>query len=532
MRTIFTKNLPKGKQMARYTPRNRNQSKLVIVSPHKELEPGTLEHAIDHIIEGFDLSTFNERYKNDETGRKAIHPRILLKIILLGYSRGMTSSRPLEQACRENVKFMLLADFQTPDHSTIASFVSSIDKEVKDLFKEVLMTCDLNGLLGGTHFSLDGVKLSSNASKEWSGKFSDLKKKQKMLERKIEEAIKEHRENDKASGKKKDISWEKRQEAKIKKLDHAAKRIKRFLAESKPRIGARGKEVQSNITDNESAKMAATSHGVLQGYNANAVVDEKHQVIVNAEAFGKGEDSSLMDTMLEGAEENLEAAGIKEPLKDKIVSADTGYFSVKNLKACKKYEVDAYVPDPKFRKRDIRFADAERHRRPVDKRKTDKRKKYFSVEDFNYDDETNKLVCPAGHNLYVRSRNWADDKGNKRIIYQATKKACGACDLRTKCLRNPDKTEARQVSIVDRNRPGSLTDEMRDKIDTPEGRKMYSKRLGIVEPVFGNIRACKKMDRFTLRGKTKVNIQWLLYCIVHNIEKICNYGSNYAEQGT
>ena len=71
--------------MARYKPRDRNQSRLVIVSHDTELEPGTLGHAIDHIIEGFDLSTFNERYKNDESGRKAIHPKTLLKIILLGY---------------------------------------------------------------------------------------------------------------------------------------------------------------------------------------------------------------------------------------------------------------------------------------------------------------------------------------------------------------------------------------------------------------------------------------------------------------
>ncbi len=509
--------------MARYKPTNRNQSKLVIVSHDKELEPGTLEHTIDFVIEKFDLSTFNERYKNDNTGRKAIHPKTLLKIILLGYSRGMTSSRPIEQACRENVKFMLLADFQTPDHSTIASFVSSIGKETKDLFKEVLMTCEACDLLGGTHFSLDGMKTSSNASKEWSGKLNDLKKKQDALERKIDEAIKEHRATDKVSGKKKDISWEKRQEAKIKKLEQASEKIKKFLSESEPRIGSQGKEVQSNITDNESAKMT-TSHGVQQGFNANVVVDEMHQVIVNAEVFGKGDDGSLMEPMLNGAKENLEAIGIEEPLKDKTVSADTAYFSAKNLKACKEYEVDAYIPDPKFRKRDIRFADAERHRRPVDKRKTDKRKKYFTVEDFNYNDETDKLVCPAGHSMYVRSRNYLTKDGYKGIIYQGTKKACGACELRAKCLRKPDKTEARQVTILDRNRPGSLKDEMKNKIDTPEGRKTYSKRLGIVEPVFGNIRACKKMNRFTLRGKVKVNIQWMLYCIVHNIEKICNYG--------
>ena len=77
-------------------------------------------------------------------------------------------------------------------------------------------------------------------------------------------------------------------------------------------------------------------------------------------------------------------------------------------------------------------------------------------------------------------------------------------------------------------RPGSITDEMKQKIDTERGRSIYSKRLGIVEPVFGNIRTCKKMDRFTLRGKIKVNIQWMLYCLVHNIEKIMNFGKTYA----
>jgi len=65
---------------------------------------------------------------------------------------------------------------------------------------------------------------------------------------------------------------------------------------------------------------------------------------------------------------------------------------------------------------------------------------------------------------------------------------------------------------------------MRDKIDTEAGKKIYEKRLGIVEPVFANIRHHKKLDRFTLRGKAKVDIQWMLYCLVHNIEKILHYG--------
>ena len=100
--------------------------------------------------------------------------------------------------------------------------------------------------------------------------------------------------------------------------------------------------------------------------------------------------------------------------------------------------------------------------------------------------------------------------------------------LRSKCLRNPKSAEGRQVHIFYGRRPGSLTDAMKQKIDTPEGPKKYGKRLGIVEPVFGNIRSCKRMDRFTLRGRTKVNIQWMLYCMVHNIEKILKFGTTYA----
>ena len=98
-------------------------------------------------------------------------------------------------------------------------------------------------------------------------------------------------------------------------------------------------------------------------------------------------------------------------------------------------------------------------------------------------------------------------------------------------LRNPG-TVARQVHVFYGKRPGSVTDKMKEKIDTPEGRRTYSKRLGIVEPVFGNIRACKRMDRFTLRGQAKVNIQWLLFCLVHNLEKIANFGRSYPLQGT
>ena len=513
--------------MPRYKYYDYNQTVLIPIELEKQIIPGTLEYAIHHLIqERIDISYFDERFCNDETGRKAINPKLLMKIVLFGYSRGMISSRSLEWACQKITTFMALACNRTPDHSTIAAFVSSIDEQIEDLFTMVLMICHEEGLLGGTHFSIDGLKLSSNASKEWSGTFEDLNKKKEALRRKVKEIVREHKDTDKKE-RSKYASDKERLEKRIKKLSQQADRIEQFLAENKPKIGSTGKEIQSNVTDNESAKMA-TSHGVQQGYNANAMVDDKHQIITSAEVFGSGTDTKAMGPMLEGARKNLKASGIENPLEGKIVSADTGYYSVENLEACEDEKVDAYVPDQQFRKRDVRFKDADRHRRSTDKRheKYKSKKRYFDVDDFIMNEDTGKLICPAGAELSVRCRNFVDSKGYRFVAYMAPKIACRNCNLRAKCLRNP-KTEQRQVHIL-YEKPCTITDRMKDKIDTPEGRKIYGKRIGIVEPVFGNIRACKKMDRFTLRGKIKAGIQWKLYCLVHNIEKILNYGESFA----
>ncbi len=514
--------------MAKHQHYDYKQSVIEPIFLEDQLLPGTLEYAIHYIVEErLDMSVFDARYNNDATGRKSIDPKLLLKIVLYGYSRGMISSRSLEYACQKITTFLALACNKTPDHSTIAAFVSSIDEEIEDLFIMVLMICHEEGLLGGTHFSIDGLKLSSNASKEWSGNFDDLKKKQDALRRKIKQIVKEHKRTDKKERGKSPTDKE-RLKKRIKKLSQQADRIEQFLSENEPKIGSTGKEIQSNVTDNESAKMA-TSHGVLQGYNANAMVDDKNQIITSAQVFGSGTDTKAMAPMLEEARKNLEAVGIEEPLEGKTVSADTGYYSVENLEACEDEKVDAYVPDQQFRKRDVRFKDAGRHRRSTDKyhQRYKSKKRFFDVNDFKLNEDTGKLVCPGDKELYVKNRNFADAAGYKYIAYEAPKTACRNCKLRSKCLRNA-KTQSRQVHILQEKRPPSITDKMKEKIDTPEGRKIYSKRIAIVEPVFGNIRACKKMDRFTLRGKAKANIQWKLYCLVHNIEKILNYGKSFA----
>jgi hypothetical protein len=81
------------------------------------------------------------------------------------------------------------------------------------------------------------------------------------------------------------------------------------------------------------------------------------------------------------------------------------------------------------------------------------------------------------------------------------------------------KKHARTLYIVTRKHEENLSEKMTGKIDNPAYRELYSRRQQIIEPVFSDITYCKRMNRFTLRGRKKVDIQWKLYCIVHNIGK-------------
>ena len=178
--------------MARFKTYDYRQRVLLPVSLEDQLMPGTLEFAMHTLVEKrLDMSIFEGKYRNDETGRAAYDPNILLKVVLLAYSRGLVSSRKIEQACRENVVFIALACGQQPDHSTIAAFVSSMKDEILPLFRDVLLVCEEMNLLGGTMFALDGCKLPSNASKEWSGTLTDLQKKKEKIEAKVAQLLAE-----------------------------------------------------------------------------------------------------------------------------------------------------------------------------------------------------------------------------------------------------------------------------------------------------------------------------------------------------
>lgn len=498
-----------------------NQMKMIPIAFERQILPGSFEYTLCYLIDHeIDQTIFYSQYKNDDEGRPAYDPAILLKIVILAYSKGIIHSRKIEALCRENIIFMAISADSQPHFTTIADFVSRSHEQIAALFKHILLTCDDLDLIGKEMFAIDGCKLPSNASKEWSGTHNELKKKHQKIDRAINYILEQHQKNDNQSL---DSEFFERGEQQKKKLEASSQKIKQFLKSNKERTGISGKPVKSNITDNTSAKMK-TSHGVIQGYNGVAAVDSKHQIIVAAEAYGQGQEHDLLEPMIEQAHANLKTK--KQNIKDTRITADSGYHNTKTLTALKDKNIDAYIADPGFRSRDPRFKDYQQHK-PKDRLKP---KTKFRVDDFKVNIKKQTCHCPAGKAMWLCS---AKVKIGEQVFMQfrAYEKDCPVCPLKAQCLRNKNQSTPRQVNIKLGITPAKKTgviEQMKQKIDSVKGRAIYSQRLGTVEPVFGHINTMIGFKRFSLRGKTKVNAQWQLIAMVHNMLKIHRYGWEYT----
>jgi transposase len=480
----------KEKAMARYKLVDRGPRFLPIVL-EAQLMTGSFEYALDYLIDNeVDLSSVAACYCNDETGAPAYDPAVMLKIVLLAYRRGIVSSRAIERPCRENVLFMAISGDSAPQFTTIAKFVRELTGEISEIFTQVLVICDRQGLIGRQMFAIDGVKLPSNADKRRSGSHSELAHEADRMEAAVAKTLQTHRGGDEhAEAEEDDAANAARTEA---------KRIRHSLASHAERRSEKGAVRKSNLTDNDSAKMA-TSKGVIQGYTAVAAVDGQAQIIVAAKAHGSGSEQSVLLPM-------LEMAGLMRT-DQTVVVAHAGYHSESNLQGLCERGVPALIADGLMRRRDARFDDQARHKalpEPLyDKTASDKRPEdKIQPSDFCFDPTSNTCICPAGKTLYSSS-SACTVQGRRHHKFKGTKRDCMPCHLRERCLRHPGRTEIGQVAFFDKHQasPRRFTEIMKRAIDSDLGRKLYGRRIAIVEPVFANLRHNKHFEQPGLVGQ-------------------------------
>jgi transposase len=475
-------------------PYNNKEQFLFPPSIGDFLPEDDLVFVIDEVVDNLNLRPFYRQIPAE--GNPSYHPALIVKVLFYAYARKSSSARKMAQNLEREVGFIYLAGMQKPNFRTISDFRKNHLEELKELFKEIVKTCYQLGMVRLGHISLDSKVMKANASISRNYTEERLKKEQAEIESSIKEYLKEgikiDEEEDRQYGSNK--RGDEIPEG-LRRKQERLKKIKAVVEEMKRNQGPSNKDSHGKINSTDpDAKMQKDKGRVFEGYRAQVGVDDKNQVIVVAEVTNQQADTEqlipLTDKVIEVGRELK--GEINEPIK---VTVDSGYSSGDNLAEIEKRpEVDLYMPD-------CLYESYQRGHPPGGE---------FDKSRFRYDEAKDEFICPEGQVLKQIKKTASDSGGI--TIYGGVE--CKSCKQFGQCTKNK---RGRTIQVVSNE---SLIRKMREKLKTPEGKEIYSKRKTIVEPVNGNFSENLGFRGFMLRGVKKVVGEFSLICSVHNLLKI------------
>jgi transposase/IS5 family transposase len=331
--------------MREKTFRPYDQDSLLLLPPslHDWVDPDGLAAFLNDIVDELDLRVFLAAH-DEPRGMPPYHPRMMLKVLLYGYATGVTSSRRIEERLAADVNFMFLAGLARPDHKTIAEFRRRHLAAFSALFLDVLHLCQKAGLVRLGRIALDGTKLKANASVHRAMSYARMGEREAQLAAEVRAILEEAEALDAAEDARygdtrgDELPDElRRRETRLAKIRAARAALEQ---EAQERTGdpdaVPAPKAQRNFSDPESRILLSKPDGFIYGYNAQAAVDDAHQVIVAATL-----DASATDTgALPGLLDQVEANTGRRPTQ---VLADAGYASDANLSALEERGIDGYV---------------------------------------------------------------------------------------------------------------------------------------------------------------------------------------------
>jgi len=470
---------------------NNKETLLFPASIGDYLSKDHLAWIIDDIVEGLDLNCLYR--KISAVGNPPYHPKMMLKILFYGYAASTFSSRKIAKGAETDVAFIFLSGMQKPDFRTISDFRKNNLEELSSLFAQIVILCKKLGLVELGHISLDSTVVKANASKDKTYDEERLILEEQTISKKIKELLNAAQaaddEEDRIFGPDRrgdEIPEELRsQEKRLEKLKEAKKKLKEESLKA------------LNLTDPDATFQRQKSQ-ITTGYRAEVAVDGKEQVIVACDVTNEANDTRQLIPLIEQTTHNLPEISKRERVR---VSADSGFSSTKNLKELEsKTYIDAYIPDVKYQ--------AQQRGNLTDEDSA------FHKKHFVYDSEKDIYLCP-NHKELTFSYREIDERGRSLSKYSCHQ--CQGCKYLSRCTKSP---KGRTIKVFDNV---NLIYAMRQKLNTVYGKRIYSRRKVIPEPVFGNIKHNLRFREFLLRGLKKVKAEFTLIAIVHNILKIARF---------
>lgn len=449
---------------------------------------------IASFVDSLDLTGMGIR-STQEMGAPAYSARVLVAAWIYGFMTRLRSSRKIEVAAQENIPLMWLLGGQQPDHSTLARFFKANRSAMKALFRQTVATAVHVGLVGFALAAVDGTKVSTlSLDKALSRQgLEALAQKTDQVIANLEQALTAEDGSDQAEMPTERLPKELTDARRLREQVQAAlQEVQAREAERRAHHGgAVDKETGEPIgprvhpADPEAVIMKGR-HGLVVGYNAQAVVDSKAQIIVGADVVSSATDCGLLLPMLQQAEENCGQCVA-------VCVADAGYHTVGTVAAVEETGRAVYVADPALRRSGNGPGQGAYHK-----------------DRFMYDAATDTYVCPQGQVLcYAYQQRGV--LGPTRV-YQC--KVCGGCPHRAECTA--DRT-GRRIKI------GAHDEQVRryrEKLRSAVVKDSLKKRSEIVEPVFAAVREQQGLIRFLRRGLESVRAEWYLVSAAHNLLKV------------
>jgi len=454
-----------------------NKSQLFILPPSIEdfIPEGHLARAIDEIVEALDTKTIEDKYHF--RGQKSYHPKILIKALIYGYSTGVFSGRKIAMKCENDTAFMYLTAMYRPDFRTINDFRKDYIGQFKSYFIDVVKVCQKLGMAKVGAISIDGTKISANASIKKTKDKVGYEKWLKALDEQINNILLQveqtEAQEDKTLGKKRGDEMPKE----LQKKQRLKAKIQQAL------IQLKDDEETVNLTDADAKKIK--SKGLIKcNYNCQGAVSEDG-IIVAAYVSNAASDKEQLLPVIKQAEANTGQ-------EIKVILADSGYASFDNYEDLEKQDRKGYIPDQDYEKKELSD-------------------KPYHKSNFIYNPTNDTYCCPQKQVLLF-DRIYKNKKRKRQSkIYKGT--TCDKCPVKALCTKG----KARTIELELRE---ALKEQMRKRLDSPEGKAKYKTRMSTIEPVWGNLKFNKGFQSFRLRGKEKANTEFILLCIAHNIDKI------------
>ena len=477
------------------------QGDLLGPSPDSVLSPDHLARVIDEFVESIAVGRLNERYQHTP-GEPAYDVRLLSKVWIYAYARGLTSSREVARQCVENLAFRFLTSNQLPDHRTLSRFRRGKRRLLRWIFAKTVQIGREMGLVKLGLVAIDSVKLRADANPSRKRTAAQLQEQLGQLDTYLAAVETRDRQEDATAAPQASGEELPKQLRRLKKRRQKLARALQKLQQDQATQQAQAKaHVRQDVIPTDPEAVWVKKQGqIIPGYNPQVAVDDACGMVVALQALADPSDREQLNPMIAQVQKTAGTAA-------QIALADNGYYSDAAIIAAETGPTRCLVPDGQTAKQ-LNQGSAT----PVPPA--------YHCDQFAYDAARDTFTCPQGRPLVVLKQHTR--RGQPTTVYRGT--ACGDCPVHEQC------TEDRQgVRTIEVPREYAIVRRAHERVRSEEGRRLYGRRKVIVEPVFGQWQHNRGVRRLRLRGVRGCDIEVHLLAIGHNAKKFWKQGVKFSK---